>query len=150
MKYKYFVNDGSGYLMKPPYIWKTMVCIMFFGLFLLLAYFHQYVFAGILLFIATLVFVMILSKKINIDIDKKEIRVKQLANTIIIPIDKVDHLKFTSVKYIFITICSEVSVFYTNEKGIRSEMSLAIGGRKKTLQHFLNEIEEIIDETKDS
>ena|SRR5690554_1167319 len=146
MNLKHFTKEGNIYKMK---VQKTFAIILIGGL-LLVAYGSYYAEISTLPWVffalAVLSAVAIASKKLEIDLDKGEIRSKigLVKPAVVIPIDKIQNFELFSMSQNFIRTNTALNVYYINKNGKEKSAGIAQGFTLKAMQNILNEIEEIL------
>lgn len=146
MNLKHFTKEGNVYSMKTQ---KTFAIILIGGL--LLVTFATYyaempTLPWVFLVLAILSAISIISKKLTIDLDKKEIHAKigLVKPAVIIPIDSIQNFELYSLSQGFIRTNTALNVYYINKNGKEKSAGIAQGFTLKAMQSILNEIEEIL------
>lgn len=146
MNLKHFTKDGNVYSMKPQY---GMAIIVIGGL-LLVAFGSYYAdiigLMWVMLALAVLSFLAITSKKLSINMNKREIHAKVglVKPATIIPIDKIQNFELYSLSQGFVRTNTALNVYYLNENGKEKSAGIAQGFTLSAMQSILNELEEIL------
>src|SRR5690554_1429812 len=146
MNLKHFTKEGNVYSMKTQ---KTFAIILIGGL--LLVTFATYyaempTLPWVFLVLAILSAISIISKKLTIDMNKKEIHAKVglVKPAVVIPIDSIQNFELYSLSQNFIRTNTALNVYYINKKGKEKSSGIAQGFTTSAMQNILNEIEEIL------
>jgi|SRR5690554_4820640 len=146
MNLKHFTKEGNVYTMKPQF---GMAIILIGGL-LLVAFGSYYAdimgLMWVMLALAVLSFLAIMTKKLTIDMNKKEIHAKVglVKPAVVIPIDSIQNFELYSLSQNFIRTNTALNVYYINKKGKEKSSGIAQGFTTSAMQNILNEIEEIL------
>lgn len=146
MNLKHFTKEGNVYRMKTQ---ETFATILIGGL-LLVAFGSYYAeistLPWVFLVLAILSAISIMTKKLTIDLDKREISAKigLVKPAVIIPIDSIRNFELYSLSQGFVRTNTALNVYYINKSGKEKSAGIAQGFTLKAMQSILNEIEEIL------
>ncbi|WP_437922121.1 hypothetical protein [Sphingobacterium sp. LRF_L2] len=146
MNLKHFKRAGNLYKMKPQYGFGIILIIG-----LLLSAFGAYYadingLMWIMLTLGILSLWALISKKLHIAMDKRELyaKVGLVKPPVCISIDNIQRFELFTMSTHFFKTNAILSAYYLDENGKEKAIQIAQGFTVKTMQSILNEMEEII------
>lgn len=146
MNLKHFKKEGNLYSMKPQY-GSSILLIMGLFVFAFGAYYVDiYGLMWVMLLLGVLCFWAIVTKKLSIEKDKRELYAKVgLAKApVTIGIDKIQRFELFTMSNNFFKTNAALSAYYLDENGKEKAIQIAQGFTVKSMQSILNEMEDII------
>lgn len=146
MEYRNFIREGNSYKMKPR---TKFALVLLTGLlaFSLFGFFNNLPAMGWTFLIIALIPVITLRvQSLVIDMDRKEIRgkVALIKPGFTIPLQDFLNFELVKTQQAFITTNTTLNIWYLKNGKEKSAM-VAQGFSAKSMQHLINDIEEIID-----
>lgn len=146
MNLKHFKKEGSLYSMKPQY-GSAILLILGLLLFAWGAYYVDiYGLMWVMLILGVLSFWAVATKKLNIDMNKKQLYAKVgLAKPpVTISVDRIQHFELFTISNNFLRTNAMLNAYYLDESGKEKSIQIAQGFTVKAMQSILNEMEEIL------
>lgn len=146
MNLEHFKQERNLYNMKPQYGFSIILIIGLF-LFAFGAYYANiYGLMWVMLILGILSFWAIASKKLSIDMDRKELyaKVGLVKPAVTISIDNIQRFELFTMSNYLLKTNAILSAYYLDESGKEKSIQIAQGFTVKAMQSILNEIEEII------
>lgn len=146
MNLKHFKQQGSLYSMKPQYgsgiLLITGLVLFAFGAY----YVDIYGLMWVMLILVILCFWAIATKKLSIEMQKRELYAKVGIGkpALNISIDEIQRFELYTISNHFFKTNAMLSAYYLDENGKEKAIQIAQGFTVKSMQSILNEIEEII------
>ncbi len=133
--------------MKPQY-GSSIILITGLFLFAFAAYYADiYGLMWTMIILGILSFWAIAIKKMNIDINKRELyaKVGLINPSVTISVDNIQRFELLTISNFFLKTNAILSAYYLDDNQKEKSIQIAQGFTVKTMQSILNEIEEIID-----
>ncbi len=142
---KHFTKDGSLYIMKPQYVFNSILMTLILGLSVVGLYIKTPMMTYICLGIAIIVGISLWTKKLSIDTSRREITGKSgLVNPYFtIPFNDIQNFELLTTSHNFIKTNTSLQVYYL-KKGKVKCVTIAQGITSRAMQSILNDIDDII------